>query len=444
METYTIDLRLFYNWTTLLTVLIITVVIGWTNQTDIYQKLNALPENRTELLPFKEYSLAQRDKTNTFDWKFRFECALDVTRKNILRSMKVGVANRYFRYAIPLKIKDNGRNQYSGDIFTHFHGKTNMSLMYMYEPLTIKEYKLPMTNFFVTNTLIAIEERTHETIHLSRACFANGSIHIFSQDPIYNTKTIYSFDDYELNFNSITDHNYKDFLQRHPNTTEVSRASLFTSKLYKKYDQYLEKIISPMHSLNEMYRTDYINYFYNKGNQTYTNLSLAEKMINVKYEDHICFDELYLYRPTINTTIEEYTTNINVTGTPHKLVILNSTGASNYSKLFIEALNATTVYYITNTTTFDEKVAALNNAEFVLVPSSWDEQYILHFVKGTLMYVAPTPNLQFKVQREGTKYIQFERSGKYEITRESIDTALNKSQECDVVFAYLKNIIKCI
>ncbi|EAY11295.1 hypothetical protein TVAG_061990 [Trichomonas vaginalis G3] len=443
MKVYTFDTRVFNNWITILLVLLLTVIIGYTNQTDIYQKLNSLPENRTELLPFKEYNLTQQGQTNKFNWYFRFQCALDVTRANILRSMKIGIQNKYFKYTIPLKIQDNRSNAYNGEIFTHFYGRLNMSFMYMFEPLIEEEYNLSMTGYYFTNTLLNVLDDELETLKFNRICFKNGSLHTFSQSTLVNYREVSSFNYQNVRFNSIVDHNYKDFIKRNNGTYEINKARLFFAKKYTKYDQYLKDIISPMHQINSI-AGKMMNIFYVNDKQLYTPFDAQESMVYINPEDSVCFDELHIIQPKITTTLENFTTTASVNGTVHDLVILNSTGVLNYSQIFIDALNTSDIEYVQTNTSFNETVSILSNAKFVLVPSSWNEQYLLHFIRGTIMYVAPTPHLQFKVQRNNTKYIQFERSGSYEITPENVKKAISETEKCDVVFAYLKDIIKCV
>ena len=83
MKTVTLDFSFLSKPISILIILLITAIIGYMNQTDIYEKINSLPENRTELDPFKSVSFKQIGDTNWFEYEIKIQCALEVTFDNI-------------------------------------------------------------------------------------------------------------------------------------------------------------------------------------------------------------------------------------------------------------------------------------------------------------------------------------------------------------------------
>ena len=93
MKTIILDFSFLSKPLSIAIILLVTALIGYFNQTDIYEKINAHPENRTELDPIKSVSLKQLSDTNWFEYEVKVQCALDVTFDNLLRSMKLKIEN---------------------------------------------------------------------------------------------------------------------------------------------------------------------------------------------------------------------------------------------------------------------------------------------------------------------------------------------------------------
>ena len=300
MKTIILDFSFLSKPLSIAIILLVTALIGYFNQTDIYEKINALPENRTELDPIKSVSLKQLSDTNWFEYEVKVQCALDVTFDNLLRSMKLKIENKFFNQYISLKTNKTEAEKtgtIKGSVYIHFYGKLLVSLMYMYEPLYEKEYNVRMVSFIPTNTLIKTEDNDTMNHHsLSCICVNKFSIHLFSQEEIIAKTPFKSLGNSEFSFTPTIFYNYNDFIKRNPTTEVIKNGNLFVANA-KEENDWTKNIINPINKFSKSNNRNLTNYVILRTPEEPVMMGPEDKL-RIKYlsaKNPYCFANVELY-----------------------------------------------------------------------------------------------------------------------------------------------------
>ena len=382
MKVYTFDFKFCTKWPTILCILIITGIVGYFNQTDIYDKLNALPDDRNELTPIKNIEFSQIGNSNFFNFNLTVKCALKETKDNFFRSMKFLVENDQFSQVGYIHMD---RNKYintdyvAGQFIVHFYGPVNVALMYMYEPIYEKSFNVSISSFMPSNSLISLRGGGNNHLSLSNVCVKDGIIYLFSQDTIKAKQNYQSLAKSEFYFKSEISYNYKDYFLKNPGTVKVSKGNMFISDT-KTTKDWFRNIILPLTEHKDDINNTLYNYVFVRSSKNNESLPFKEYTHAAKLSTNLshCFDKVELYHLEPFIDITKFLSNVNYTEQSHdNLVIFGKEDDFNEETVSIlkELTNSADIIYIEHSyrddkyISFEDRVSLIYNAKYVLTKS---------------------------------------------------------------------------
>lgn len=159
--TITIDFGKFNKPLVIITSLLIALAIGYFNQTDLYDKLNKLPQNRNELTPIKSLH-AEIVNGSTLYAKVGIDAISEVTFDNLFRNIHVNVSASGISFLISAATAEMSNRLEKGYEFTSLlpvNGSVSLQFWLFNTPISepvqtesiIKSLYVNMSLFWVTN-----------------------------------------------------------------------------------------------------------------------------------------------------------------------------------------------------------------------------------------------------------------------------------------------------
>ena len=311
---YVFDFKFCTKPITIICIVLFTALIGYCNQTDIYEKLNALPDDRNELTPIKKVEFKQQKNSNVFDFNISIQCALKETKINLMNSLKFKVENKQFKQINSVIVNTTAlmdKDYISGVIFLHFYGHLNVALMYMYEPIYEQEFDVSPISFIPSNSLISTKEDEDDKHSYSRVCIKNGIVYFFSQHPIISKKKYQSLSKSEIFYHSEIFYNFNDFFQKNPGTAKIGSGNLFAIDI-KETKDWFRSVILPLKKRSDIIQNS-MNFLLIRNIQENETISLEDlpNTTSLSLQGNYCFNEMNLYHLDPELEITRYLSTYN-------------------------------------------------------------------------------------------------------------------------------------
>jgi len=274
----------------------LAMFIGYMNQTDIYYKLNQLPENRTELDPIKWHDISVVNG-NILVFKLIYKTVLKITEENLLNSLRISVKNEFFVMNIRLKDMDrniSNYNHYEASYILPVHGNLSFQLHYLYQGIgTPKYFSVNIQKLWPQYSLISCTNTSRLShCHLTRVCFSNSTLMTyFGSSLIYRPEFFKSIGDAMIKGVSYHD---VSFQSKQP----LSSATLFYGEGYNHTAwSFLVSYLLPIYN-EESHTKKRFGNIKLSSNESLGVLSGFEKQMKVDIIDPqsiVCFKELDIY-----------------------------------------------------------------------------------------------------------------------------------------------------
>ena len=198
---FTIDFGKINKALGLSIVFIISLIVGLFNHTDIYDRLNELPEDRNELTPIKEMKIEVSDKILV---KISYDAISALTGQNFLNNIHAVLTNDLVWMNISftessIHIQKKGYFEF-GYTDNQFIGNTSIQLFLFNQPINEKKFfnLIPKTNAQFEKTVFS-----QDTLY--KVCLSKKELLYFSPFNILIPKIRLPFINQKLNYKTFYD-----------------------------------------------------------------------------------------------------------------------------------------------------------------------------------------------------------------------------------------------
>lgn len=191
--TITIDFGKLNKKMVIIVSFLVALIIGYFNQTDLYNKLNKLPQNRNELTPIKSLH-AEIVNGNTLYAKVDVDAISEITLDNIFRNLYVNVSANGASFLFSAETSGKSNRHRDGYDFTALlpvNGNVSLQFWLFNAPINEPvEAKSVIRNVYVNMSLLWITENDY---HLSNVCVNGMTLTTFFAHKVNFSKSIWPY-----------------------------------------------------------------------------------------------------------------------------------------------------------------------------------------------------------------------------------------------------------
>lgn len=155
---------------------IIALIIGYFNQTDLYNKLNKLPQDRNELTPIKSLH-AEIVNGSTLYAKVGVDAISEITFDNLFRNLRVNITGDGLTLSVSAASADTSNRLEHGFEFTSLlpvNGRVTLQFCLFNAPINDPvEAQSEIRNIYINMSLFWIRE---DEYHLSNVCIKGKNL----------------------------------------------------------------------------------------------------------------------------------------------------------------------------------------------------------------------------------------------------------------------------
>ncbi|OHT15844.1 hypothetical protein TRFO_42237 [Tritrichomonas foetus] len=331
-------------------VLLFCLLIGYTNYTDLYQKLNALPLNRSELDTIDHFKTTI-NRGNVFNVNAIVHPILDVTLQNLANGLQLNFST----YGISSKAgalqtgrKNIDKTLISYDIVSPYYGNVTTRLYFYDNPIgPIEQFESNIVAIYVGHTLAKCQKiypdsssgnTPFHVCSLSNVCLCDGQIRtLFNYPTIVKEEMINFADGQHIDLVQFNGYYVKAYSKKFDVPVIEGTYSFILAPNQKSENDDEDLKINKIDELQRIYSQMAAHHAYNQidghviydDKDTFPNDKELNSLFNIEKVNktsHQCYNNLIFSTPTHTLShLRNYIINkLPEVKNPRKIIVLNS------------------------------------------------------------------------------------------------------------------------